>query len=43
MKDMALSDKLDFRNPQAVSEFAQDIYESMRGEEAMWMVDPDYL
>lgn len=43
MKDMALSDKLDFRNPQAVSEFAQDIYESMRGEESLWMVDPEYL
>lgn len=26
-----------------MSEFAQDIYLSMRGEEAMWMVDPDYL
>lgn len=43
LKDMTLSDKLDFKNPQAVSEFAQDIYESMRAEEAMWMVDPDYL
>ena len=40
---MTLSDKLDFRNPQAVSEFAQDIYLSMRDEEKHWMVDPDYL
>ena len=43
MKDMTLSDKLDFRNPQAVSEFAQDIYLSMRDEEKLWMVDPEYL
>lgn len=43
MKDMALNDKLDYRDPQAVAEFAQDIYESMRGEESLWMVDPEYL
>ena len=43
MKDMALNDKLDYRDPQAVAEFAQDIYESMRKEEDLWMVDPEYL
>ena len=43
MKDMPLSDKLDYKDPQTVSEFAQDIYWSMRKEEGMWMVDPEYL
>ena len=43
MKDMALNDKLDYRDPQAVAEFAQDIYESMLKEEDLWMVDPEYL
>ena len=40
---MTLSDQLDFKDPQNVSEFAQDIYLSMRSEEARNMVDPDYL
>jgi hypothetical protein len=43
MKDMVLADQLDFRNPQYVSEFAQEIYENMRKEEDSCMVDPDYL
>jgi hypothetical protein len=43
MKEMTLADQLDLRNPQCVSEFAQEIYENMLGEEAAWMVDPEYL
>ena len=26
-----------------MSEYAQEIYENMKSEEAMWMVDPEYL
>ena len=43
MKDMTLSDKLDFRDPQNVSEFTQEIYQNMIRDEAACMVDPDYL
>ena len=38
-----MSDQLDYRNPQNVSEFTQEIYENMRKEEEANMVDPDYL
>jgi len=40
---MILSDQLDYRDPQNLSEYAQEIYENMKSEEAMWMVDPEYL
>ena len=40
---MNLADQLDFKNPQCVSEFAQEIYENMIKEEDACMVDPDYL
>lgn len=43
MKEMALSDQLDFRDPQNLSEFAQDIYQNMLAEETKIMVDPQYL
>lgn len=43
MKDMNLADQLDFKNPQCVSEFAQEIYENMISEEQACMVDPEYL
>ena len=43
MKDMTLSDKLDFRDPQNVSEFTQEIYLNMIKEEKEFLVDPDYL
>jgi hypothetical protein len=43
MKEMVLADQLDFRNPQCVSEIAQEIYVNMRKEEDGCMVDPDYL
>jgi hypothetical protein len=43
MKDMNLADQLDFKNPQCVSEFSQEIYENMIKEEHACMVDPDYL
>ena len=41
--DMILSDQLDYRDPQNLSEYAQEIYENMKSEEVMWMVDPEYL
>ena len=43
MQGMVLSDKLDYRDPQNCSEFAQEIYENMRKEEEEHMVKPDYL
>jgi hypothetical protein len=43
MKDMVLSDQLDYRDPQNFSEFAQEIYQNMMAEEARHMVDPNYL
>ena len=43
MKGMTLTDQLDFRDPQNLSEFSQTIYESMRDEEDAAMVDPHYL
>lgn len=43
MKDMNMADQLDFKNPQCVSEFAQEIYENMLKEEDGCMVDPSYL
>lgn len=43
MKNMTLSDKLDFRDPQNVSEFTQEIYKNMIREENQNMVDHEYL
>lgn len=43
MKNMTLSDKLDFRDPQNVSEFTQEIYKNMIKEEKQSMVDHEYL
>lgn len=43
MNGMPLSDKLDFRDPQNVSEFTQEIYENMLREESKGMVDHEYL
>jgi len=43
MKNMTLSDKLDFRDPQNVSEFTQEIYQNMIRTESQGMVDSDYL
>lgn len=41
---MPLSDKVDFRDPQNVSEFTQDIYKNMLREEIKGMVeDHEYL
>jgi len=40
---MLLSDQLDFRDPQNLSEYAQEIFINMKNEEQMWMVDPEYL
>ena len=40
---LTLGDQLDFRDPQMLSEYAQDIYEVMRKEEIAAMVPPDYL
>ena len=43
MKGMTLSDKLDFRDPQNVSEFTQEIYQNMIRTEEQGMVKHDYL
>ena len=40
---MILSDQLDFRDPQNLSEYAQEIFMNMMKEEKDWMVDPEYL
>lgn len=43
MKGMSLSDKLDFRDPQNVSEFTHEIYQNMIRTEEQGMVDHQYL
>ena len=43
MPKLTLGDQLDFRNPQMLSEYANDIYLVMRKEEVAAMVPPDYL
>jgi len=43
MKNMPLSDQLDYRNPQVLSEFSSDIYQAMLRDEVKHMVDPNYL
>ena len=43
LKNMTLSDQLEFRNPATVADCAQSIYENMRFEEDRNMVDPEYL
>ena len=42
-KGMSFADQLDMRNPQMVTEMAQDIYRNMRRDEAALKVDADYL
>ena len=34
---------MDYRDPQNLSEFAQEIYENMLSQETKFMVDPQYL
>jgi len=43
MKTLPLSDQLDYRNPQVLSEFSADIYQTMLKDEVKHMVDPNYL
>lgn len=43
MRGLPLSDKLDFRDPQNVSEFTQEIYKNMLRDEVNGMVDHEYL
>lgn len=43
MKGMMFSDQLDIRNPQMVSEFASDIYQTLRKQEVEFQVEADYL
>ena len=43
MPELTLSDQLDYRNPQMLSEYSQDIYKQMLKEEVGAMVSPDYL
>ena len=40
---MVLSDNLDMRDPQCCAEYASDIYKSMRGFEAAYKIDHEYL
>ena len=40
---MTFSDQLDLRNPQMVAEFATDIYNTMRKQEKIFMVEANYL
>lgn len=34
---------MEMRNPQMVAEFAQDIYTTMREQETLLKIEPDYL
>ena len=43
MKEMAVQDQIDFKDPQNVSEFTQEIYQTLRLQEMDNMVDPSYL
>ena len=43
MKTLPLSDQLDYRNPQVLSEFSAQIYQTMLKDEVKNMVDPNYL
>ena len=43
MKTLHLSDQLNVRDPQAVAEFAHDIFLTMRDQEERYRVDPKYL
>ena len=40
---MTFSDQLDMRNPQMVSEFATDIYTTMKAQEKLFKVEANYL
>ena len=40
---MVFADQLDLRNPQMVSEFANDIYTNLRQKEVDFLIEPDYL
>lgn len=43
MKNMTLADQLEFKDPQVLAEYSQDIYENMIKQESEFMVAPDYL
>ena len=43
MKNMITQDKIEFKDPQNVSEFTQEIYLKLREQEMANMVDPSYL
>lgn len=42
-KDLGFFDSLEMRNPQMVAEQAQEIYTTMREQEMLLKIDPDYL
>jgi len=42
-KTMPLTDQLDMRDPQCISEFAQEVYQSMIDKEPLYAVDYEYL
>jgi len=43
MKEMTLTDQLDYKNPHALSEFSQEIFLNMKRDETSKMVPVDYL
>jgi len=42
-KELPLGDQLDMRNPQCIAEFAQDVYQSMIGQEEEFQIDNQYI
>ncbi len=42
-KNMPLSDQLDMRDPQAIAEYAQEVYLSMIEKEPQYQIDHEYL
>lgn len=42
-KQLVFSDSIELRNPQMVSELAQEIYTTMREQELALKIEPDYL
>jgi hypothetical protein len=43
MKNMTLADQLEYKNPQVLAEYSQEIYDNMIKQEPEFMVEPDYL
>lgn len=43
MKEMTFADQLDMRDPQCVTEYANDIFSNLRRQEEGFQLQPDYL